>query len=353
MNVPALGPSRGVSRWRLGWALVALVGSGLSSARVQAQTQTAPDTRRVVLVLSDAPGDPFMAKIQAEIASLGLEVIVRAPQGSIETSARAAHAVAAVRMLPSRKGIEVWMADATSGRSLLRQTIVDEAPGGPNQNVVALQTAELLRTSLFPRVAHGSPKPEPAPAAPVIVHAPPPPPPGESVLAASLGLLHGAGGATSAWQAGLSYRYVWNRGLGIAVHVSAPISRGRIDATEGSADVGAVVAGGGLVARVHSKQGRIALTPGVGAAFVAVLTRGYPNPAAGSQLVSSSSAGYTGLGYASLAVDWKVASWLGLGMSALAGATTSRVHVRFAGNDAGAWGTPVLGASLFGEVVWR
>ena len=58
--------------------------------------------------------------------------------------------MAAIRILPSRNGVEVWMADEASGRSLLRQAIVDETPGGPNQDVIALQTAELLRTGLFP-----------------------------------------------------------------------------------------------------------------------------------------------------------------------------------------------------------
>ena len=41
------------------------------------------------------------------------------------------------------------MADATSGRSLLRQVVVDESPGGPDRDLIALQTAELLRTSLL------------------------------------------------------------------------------------------------------------------------------------------------------------------------------------------------------------
>jgi len=84
-----------------------------------------------------------------------------------------------------------------------------------------------------------------------------------------------------------------------------------------------------------------------------VLTKGHPDPSAGSQLVSSSSTAHTGLGYASVAIDWKVARWLGFGVSSLAGATISRVHVRFAGNDAGAWGTPLLGLALFSEVSWR
>ena len=333
--------------------LAVVVGSGLSSASSSAQTQPAAARQRIVLLLADATSDPFVSRIKAEITSLGLEVVVRAPKGSIEASARAAHAVAAVRMLPSGKGLEVWMADATSGRSLLRQMIVDEAPEGPNQNIVALQTAELLRTSLFPHQPAAAPKPLPPPPVQVVVQvAPPAPPPasGESALSGSLGVLYGAGGATPALQAGLSYRYLWDRGIGLAVNASAPIVRGTVSGAEGSADVGAIIAGGGPIARFNSKPGRLALTIGLGAAFVAVSAKGHPNADAGSQLVSNASTAYTGLGYACAAIDWKLARWLGLGVSGVAGATTSRVQVRFAGNDAGAWGTPVLGASVFAEV---
>ena len=35
------------------------------------------------------------------------------------------------------------------------------------------------------------------------------------------------------------------------------------------------------------------------------------------------------------------------------GATVARVHVRFAGNDEGDWGAPLLGTALFAEVDWR
>ena len=139
----------------------------------------------------------------------------------------------------------------------------------------------------------------------------------------------------------------------MAFTISAPILRGTMTGTEGSADVGAIVSGAELLAHFDALDGRLILSPALGAAFVAVLAKGHPNPEAGSQLVSSSSTAYTGLGYASVALDWKLSNWFGLGVSGLAGATTSRLHVHFAGNDAGSWGTPVLGASLFGEVTWR
>src|SRR6185436_10907650 len=97
----------------------------LPCARLEAQTAPPRDSRRV-LVLAETPSDPFVGRIRNEIVSMGLEVVVQAPRGSIDASARAEHAVVAIRMLPSQKGIEVWMADATSGRSLIRQLIVDE-----------------------------------------------------------------------------------------------------------------------------------------------------------------------------------------------------------------------------------
>jgi hypothetical protein len=69
--------------------------------------------------------------------------------------------------------------------------------------------------------------------------------------------------------------------------------------------------------------------------------------------MSDSTAAYTGLGYARVALGWKLSSWLALGGSGLAGTTVARVHVRFAGSDAGDWGVPLLGGALFAEVDWH
>ena len=130
-------------------AIAAAAGIAVPGATLAAPEE--PDRQRRVLLVVDDPADPFMGRIRAEVALLGVEVVTRAPQGPIEATARSEHAVAAIRMLPSRRGVEVWMADETSGRSLIRQVVVDETPRGPNENLIALQTAELLRTGLFPR----------------------------------------------------------------------------------------------------------------------------------------------------------------------------------------------------------
>ena len=313
----------------------------------------APDeagAHRRVLLLADDPGDPFIGRIRAEVALLGVDVVMRAPQGPIEANARSEHAVAAIRLLPSRRGVEVWMADETSGRSLLRQVVVDETPRGPNQNVIALQTAELLRTGLFPRTA--PPTSHPADAPPVIVAATPPAS-GESQVVSSVGLLYGGGDAGSAWQAGLAVQHFWNHRFGFAISVSAPFHRGTMSGPEGTADVGAVTVGPEALARFETGRGRLFMTTGVGVALAAVLATGHPREQASAQLMSTFSTAYTGLGYARFTLGWKLSRWLDAGLNVGAGTTIARVQVRFAGSGAGEWGMPVLGAALFAGAAWR
>jgi hypothetical protein len=124
-------------------------------------------------------------------------------------------------------------------------------------------------------------------------------------------------------------------------------------AREGTADVGAIVAGPELLARFESEGRELFVTTGLGAALVAVLATGSPIAEASAQLVSQAATTYTALGYARVDGGWRVASWLSVGVSALAGSTIAPVRVRFAGNDAGRWGVPVLGASLFGQLEWN
>ena len=330
-------------------AIAAAAGIAVPGAALAAPEE--PDQRRRVLLVVDNPANPLVGRIRAEVALLGVDVVMRAPQGSIEASARSEHAVAAIRVLPSRRGVEVWMADETSGRSLLRQVVVDETPRGPNQNLIALQTAELLRTSLFPRPT--PPTSQSADAPPVVATPAPPRGSGESQLVSSVGLLSGGGDAGPAWQAGLAVQHFWNDRFGFAISLSAPFHRGTMSGPEGTADVGAVTIGPEALARFESAHGRLFMTTGLGAALVYVLATGHPREQASEQLMSSLSTAYTGLGYARLTLGWKLSRRVDAGLNVVAGTTTGRVQVRFAGNGAGEWGMPLLGAALFAGVGWH
>ncbi len=121
---------------------------------------------------------------------------------------------------------------------------------------------------------------------------------------------------------------------------------------EGTADVGAIVAGVEVLARFSSDGQRLFARTGLGAAFVSVLATGHPTTDT-APLAGGFSAAYTGLAYARAALGWRASRWISLGIDGLAGTTAARVRVGFAGNDAGTWGVPVLGAALFGELAWR
>lgn len=328
----------------------------LFSAGLHADPEEATSRRRVLL-LAEKMGDPFINRIKAEVASLGIDVIVHPPVGSLEADARAEHASAAIRMLSSRKGVEVWMADETSGRSLLRQVIVDETPTGPDQNLIALQTAELLRTSFFPKSQEPQ-APQPPPPAPP---SPPQPPAssaperatGVSGVQAGLGVLHGAGGASSSLQAWLSLQRRWGDHFGIALDLSGPLSRGSLSGPEGRADVGAILIGAEAFLRLPTEKERFALTAGLGGALTMLTATGHPSKQGAGQLLVHSRVDYTGAAYLHLQGQWRPVAWLGLGAMGLLGTTIKPVKIEFAENEAGTWGVPFVGGLLLAQVDWR
>jgi hypothetical protein len=321
--------------------VVVAVWPGFARAAPSASPPTTSDRHRVLLLV-DEPGDHFMDLVRAEVSSVrGVDIVVRAPMGTLEADARAERAEAAIRKLASGKGVEVWMADVTSGRSLLRQAIVDESPDGPDQSLVALQTAELLRTSFLPR--H-----EPASAAPRPTSAATAPSPNANAVTVGVGLLGTRGGVSPALQAWLSYQHLGFRHFGLVFEVSAPLVRGSVSRPQGSAEVGAVVAGGGLCARVRSDGGRMFLATSLVGALAAVLVNGRP----AANFAGTSPTAYAGLFVLRASGGVYATRWLGLGVAGIFGTTTSRVRIQFANEDVGEWGMPIAAGLLFAEVGW-
>lgn len=327
-----------------------------AKAQVPAQPGTDETAGRRVLLLSDKPTDPFVDRLRNEIASLGLTVLIRNHSGMLEDEARANHAVAAIRVLPSHNGVEVWMAE-TSGRSLLRQLIVDERPGGPDLGLIALQTVELLRTSLLPNIPAAPappPAPAPAPTPAMAAAAPVPAPPAptgpsmaETGVQAGLGTLYSPSATGPSLQGWVSLHQFWSPHLGLALNLSFPILSGSLSGPEGSAHVGAYLGGLELVTRLKPEPGLFA---NAGAALSAVwlLSRGDAN----RPLNDQSSSAVVATAHVGASIGWS-GSFYKVGVLALAGAAVQRVTIRFAGNEAGRWGWPLLGAFLTGELDWH
>jgi hypothetical protein len=337
-------------------ALAAALLSGLLAAA--GNHAAAADPRLRVLIVIDESDDPFAERIRAEVSALGLEVVTvepwrtGEPVESLEAVGRANQAAAAIRMVASRKGVEVWVANQPTGRSLLRQLIVDERPGTPNEGLVALQTAELLRTTLLSRSeVPANPPPPRAPPPPV---APPqitasPPPPAIGGLQAGAGTLFSPGAGDPAVQLWISVNRIVTGPLGIALDVSAPLRAGTLSGPEGSARIDAWLGGAALFLRHERPEKGLYATAAAGVAAIRLNAAGSTS----APLIASTQSATAAAVYARTDGGVDVTRWLRLGLRLVAGVVPSGIDVKFAGNDAGTWGRPFLSGLLLLDLAWR
>ena len=336
-------------------AALALTLAAAVLARFDAAASAAEPRLRVVIVI-DESDDPFAERIRAEVSALGFEVVTvepwrtGEPVESLDAAGRANQAAAAIRMVPSRKGVEVWVANQPTGRSLLRQLIVDEQPGTPNEGLVALQTAELLRTTLLSRsdLPPGPTRAPPLENRPEIVAPATPPPPPSGNLQAASGVMFSPGAGDPAVQVWVTVSHVVRRPFGVALDLSGPARAGTISGPEGSATVGAWLAGATVYVD-HEPGNGIYGRLAVGAAAIRVTTSG----SAPAPLVASSQNVTAGAIYARADGGFEVAWWLRLGLRAVVGAVPGGVTVHFAGNDAATWGRPLLAGMGLVDLAWR
>lgn len=109
-----------------------------------------------VAIAVDAPTDAVAVRLRAELRELGFAVaLVQAPEEApsrelLEATARDRGAVAAFRIVRSRSGVEVWIFDRLTGKTLLREVIVDDEPDpAARAALIATRAVELLRASLL------------------------------------------------------------------------------------------------------------------------------------------------------------------------------------------------------------
>ena len=330
------------------------------AASVAAPDAAAADARLRVLLVIDQQDDPFAERIRAEVVGLGLDVVALEPWRtgesieSLGAAGRSEQAAAAIRMVPSRKGVEVWMANQPTGRSLLRQLVVDESPTGPNESLVALQTAELLRTSLLSLpdtrtapAARVATEPAAAAAAVPTVTATPAGPARWAVQAA-FGAMFSPASGDAEMQAWLSVQRLLVGRVGIALDASAPLGTGTVTGPEGSARVRSALGGVALFARYQGHDRPVYATIAAGAAVVRLEASGQANV----PLAAASDSAVTGAAYARADGGFEAASWLRFGLRAVGGVVPTGVKVRFAGNEAGVWGRPFLAALVVTDLSW-
>ena len=333
---------------RLGLVLLFVVLCLFAEPRV-ARADAAP-----LVVLVD-PGVPTLARrLREEIEALGLavrSVPAETPDVPLETRARSANAVAAVRIAPSGTGaVEMTIVDRATGKTVSRRLAIDTANDPASAELIATRTVELLRASLM-ELASEHPARGEIPVPPAVDEISTSQTYRSSAtrfsLAAgpSLALSSGVGPSFGAWAA---FGVTLAEPFGVTLEFTLPITAAGLVTDEGRIDA--------LVTQY--RVGGMFDLPLGGSSFA---LRGVAGILlARVALEGSASTPYTGASDDLLAV----APWLGargrlaLGPSfaLVAGGDVAfafpRVVIRSAGREVATWGRPLGTVSMAGELRW-
>jgi hypothetical protein len=140
-------PSRIGQRWSVALGIAATCSSLAASAEAR-------DGDRIVLVTTDATSTTSR-RLQAELRSLGLEVVVTvlpSAVGSrtvIEKAARSANAMAAIYVVAEGTRAELWIVDRVTNKTVIRDIVATDTARDVADDAIAVGVAELLRASLL------------------------------------------------------------------------------------------------------------------------------------------------------------------------------------------------------------
>ncbi len=316
----------------------------------------AQESDPALIVIVGEHGAPFGLRLAAELEVLGFRAAIVDPtaepasRGSLEAAAREAGAIAAIRAVPSEHGVEIWLTDRVTGKTLLREL----TDAGPDEGAAALRTVELLRASLA-EVALAQPTrgevPEPAGLRERLELPAPDAQPAEALAPAlHVGMAPGValspGGFAAAATLGLGLDWMPSDHVGLVALGVLPITGARASAAEGTAELSSFVAGAGLRVAFASPTSRWA--PSIDAGFAAVWIRAAATASAGYSATEASSS--TGAAFLRAGLGVALGSRLRLRADVLAASVGRGVTVRFAGREVATWGEPLVVPSLGAEL---
>ncbi|WP_437927588.1 hypothetical protein WMF37_52695 [Sorangium sp. So ce291] len=339
--------------------------------------------RPKVVLIADRRTDPIMARVYAELATLGFTVVVvrggadPPSHGPIETSALEAGAAAAIRATEVPGGVDVSITDGATGKSVQRTVMADDPA------TVAVRAVELLRVSLLEvrsprpsrdevgadpgaRAVADAQQPPPARAAPADTPrphaggtsvAPPPPParrgatrraPATFGLGAAPGVLWSAGGVPASPMLDVSgYAMIWSR-LGLSTFVQIPLGSVSREGKEGARHVRVALAALGVRSPLGPTDA--AWLPSVGAGLAAAWLH-VEGEGRSPEYVGTAKDAFALAPYLRAGLSFAPVSCLRISEQLIAGIAAPRIVIDAAGRAADAWGRPFLGASLGVEVV--
>jgi hypothetical protein len=333
------------------------------------------------IVVLDGHGDGAVAQLRAELEAIGFDVIAdehteAAGHQQLEQVARSASAVAAIRLVRSRSGVEVWIADRATGKLVLREVMSAELAAGGDRTLV-LRAVELLRASLLevdephpPRgdapvtkgLREAAHLPERRTATKAAAEQPPAPahPLPEQEPASRARALHptlelgpavfvSPGGLAPMLHARLALDLGVGR-FGATVWMLLPTIFDRLAGPEGTVDVRVFLPAAGGRVELGPRRVPWSVVLGTGAALAWIETRGYP---ASNAYAGHIETALTGGPYLSTAFSYAVAPFASVDASVTGGLLLPPQHIFLGGRDAAHFGPAYLSASVgisFGDV---
>lgn len=307
-----------------------------------------------VAIAVDALDDAVAVRLGAELRELGFTVaIVQAPEAApsralLEATARDRGAVAAFRIVRSRAGVEVWIFDRLTGKTVLREVIVGEdADPAARAAVVATRAVELLRASLLelaiphqvltdvevPRAARAL-LPRPAPRRPARGLA--------LTLTVGPALALSPGGVGPSLHALVEVGTRVSPRLRASVLVALPLLVDTLERDVGHADVTPLVAGAALSLRLRAwtRAVRPDLRAGLGVALLRLDGESARDDAVGQTDTTASLLPFLGA-----AARVALGRRLRLVAAVDVGAALPQPLIRFVGERVAFWGMPLVLAS--------
>lgn len=322
-------------------------------AEAPSSTRGEAATALVVLV-ADEPGDAVSARLERDLRSLGLAVMVLSatPENSngaqaLERTARSLGAMAAIRVLAGARGSELWLANPATNHTLTRP-LAQAASSTGDASEVALGTLELLRASMLElhtqsRAPAPAPRPEPTPPAGAVSEPKVATFSLSGGLAADLGLRSVSPSLSTLWAAGLQVGGCF----GLRGFAALPLFAQKGDVPEGQIEVEPLLLGGGLACSLARSDARLWPRVSLGFAGARVVTRG----TAIDPSRSSSSAVWLAGGYGMLGLGLRVARDVRVNLDATGVLLPTPAVILVDRQQVATWGAPGGITSLSVEVL--
>jgi hypothetical protein len=315
-------------------------------------------TPRVTIAVDDVD-DAVAVRLGAEMEQLGFAVeVVQAPEAApsrelLEAAARDRGAIAAFRIVRSRSGVEVWVFDRFTRKTLLREVIVGEEPEPAERaSIVATRAVELLRASLLelassPQVLSDMEVPRAAkrliaPRRKRRRHTGP-----VFTLAAGPAIVASPGGIGPSLHAQIEIGLRLSPRLFASALVSLPALVDTIEEDAGRAMVAPILAGAALTLsmRPFSRALQPSLRVGLAAAFLRMEGETARDDARGQAATTSSI-----LPFAGVALRLALGRRVRIAAATDVGTAMPQPSVRFLGERVAHWGMPVVVASAALEI---